>query len=98
LDAHHRLYYYQTLITGVIAIFAALGTVLATIWSARREIAASKEQTVVAQQIATAIRLQRRRVATESIAFHAMVDAAMDRVLTEAMEAEKIMQDLAATQ
>ena len=77
------LYDWQTLIAGALAVLAAGGgTIWATIKSASREIAASQPQTGVAQkQIETTVRLERRRAAREGFAFHAMVSAAMERVL-----------------
>jgi hypothetical protein len=85
------LYYYQTIVAGVLAVLAAGGTIWATIQSAKREIAASQAQTEVAQeQIATTLRLDRQRVARELYAFRAMVEAAMGRVIAEAREAREI--------
>jgi hypothetical protein len=85
------LYYYQTLVAGILAVLAAGGTVWATIQSANREIAASQAQTKVAQeQIATTLRLERQHVAREIYAFRAMVEAAMGRVIAEAKEAREI--------
>ena len=85
------LYDWQTLIAGILAIFAAAGTIWAAIRSAGREIRASQAQTAVAQkQIETTVRLERRRAASEALAFHAMLAAAMDRVLAEADWARKI--------
>ena len=83
--------HWQTLIAGVLAILAAVGTIWATIRSADREIAASQEQTGIArEQIATTLRLEQSRSARESYAFYATIWAAMERVLLEASEAEKI--------
>jgi hypothetical protein len=77
LDA---LDHWQTLFAGGLAVLAA--------W---RTIRTSQKQTVVAQkQIATTLRLDRRRVASEGYAFCAMLKAAMDRVLAEAAEAKDI--------
>jgi hypothetical protein len=82
--------HWQTLAAGILAVLAATGTIWATIRSASREISASQAQTAVAQQqIATTIRLERRRVAREDIAFHAMFEAAMGRVLADATAARK---------
>ena len=79
------LYDWQTLIAGVLAVLAAVGTIYATIRSADREIAASQEQTAVAQkQIETTVSLEQKRDADEASAFRAMLDAAMVRVLAEA--------------
>jgi hypothetical protein len=84
------LYDWQTLIAGILAIFAAAGTIWATIRSAGREIKASQAQTAVAQkQIETTVRLERRRAASEASAFHATLAAAMVRILTEADWAKK---------
>jgi hypothetical protein len=75
-------YNWQTLIAGVLAFAAGFGTVVATMIIARRqidaarveadrEIAASKEQTAVAEkQIETTVRLERERVASEIEAIH----------------------------
>ena len=85
------LYYYQTLVAGILAVLAAGGTIWATIQSANREIATSQAETKVAQeQIATTLRLERQRVARELYAFRAMVEAAMGRVIAEANEAREI--------
>ncbi len=85
------LYDWQTLIAGFLAVLAAAATIWLTVRSANREIAASQEQTAVAQrQIETTLRLERRRAAREGYAFHATIWAAMERVLLEASEAESI--------
>ena len=78
------LYDWQTLIAGVLAVVAAAGTIWATIGSANREIAAAQAQ------IATTLRLERRRVGREDYAFFAMLAATMDRVLAEADDAKSI--------
>jgi hypothetical protein len=78
------LYDWQTLIAGVLAIVAAVGTIWATIRSANREIAASQAQ------IAATRRLEQQRVARETFAFSAMLEAAMGRVIAEAGEAREI--------
>jgi hypothetical protein len=72
------LYDWQTLIAGIFAVGAAVGTILATVWSANREIKANKDQT------ATTVQLDRDRVAKEERAFYGMLEAAMARVLAEA--------------
>jgi hypothetical protein len=60
------LYDWQTLIAGILAVLAAVGTIRATISSANREIEASQAQTAVAQkQIETTVRLERERVSSE---------------------------------
>jgi hypothetical protein len=84
------LYDWQTLIAGVLAILAAGGTIWATIKSANREIAASQAQTDVAQQqIETTIRSEQDRVAKENVAFLAMLEAAMARVLADVAWAKR---------
>jgi hypothetical protein len=86
--------HWQTLAAGILAVLAATGTIWATIRSASREISASQAQTAVAQQqIATTIRLERRRVVREGYAFCAMLEAAMERVLVEAAEAKDLFED-----
>lgn len=94
--------HWQPLIAGFLAFVAGFGTVVATMVMARiqikaarvqadREIAASQDQTAVAQkQIETTIRLDERRVARERFAFQSMLVAAMGRVIAEAKEAREI--------
>ena len=79
------LYDWQTLIAGVLALLAALWTIRETVRSADREIAASQKQ------MDPTVRLEQRRAASEGYAFHAMLAAAMTRVLDEANEAEKLV-------
>jgi hypothetical protein len=95
--------HWQTLIAGGFALLAGFGTVVATMIIANRQIAASgeeakkviaatRDQTAVAQkQIVTTLRLERRRAASEGFAFHAMLLAAMKRVLEEADAAKKLV-------
>ena len=62
------LYDWQTLVAGILAVFAAVGTIWTTISSANREIEASQAQTAVAQkQIETTLRLERRRAASQGL-------------------------------
>jgi hypothetical protein len=107
------LYDWQTLIAGVLAggfaVLAAIGTIWVTRSTARRQIEAAREQAdrmvraareqtaVAQQQIATTLRLDRRRAASEGYAFHAMFNAAMSRVLTEAAEANDIFKVAGST-
>src|SRR5271166_1089022 len=92
------LYDWQTLITGILALIAALATIRATIKAANREISAAQEQTRVAQeqtrvaqeQIAVTVRVERQRIARESYAFFAMLEAAMGAVVEDIQEAERI--------
>ena len=85
------LYNWQTLIAGVLAVLAAWRTIRATTQSADREVKASQDQTAVARkEIETTVRLERQRLAREGYAFCAMLEAAMGRVLAEALEAKRI--------
>jgi hypothetical protein len=84
------LYDWQTLIAGVLAVLAAWRTIRATTKSADREVDASQAQIAVAkQQIETTIDLAQTRDAGEARAFHAMLAAAMTRVLAEAARARR---------
>ena len=86
-------YNWQTLIAGVLALLAGIGTVAATMLIARRQITASREETdrVIAatraqteatfKQTEATVRLEDLRKASEALAFHAMLEAAMARVL-----------------
>jgi hypothetical protein len=88
-------YDWQTLIAGFLAVFAAVGTIYATIRSAGREIAATQAQTAIAQrQIDTTLRLEQERVASEAHAFRAMLEAATVRVVAEAASARKAYPDI----
>jgi hypothetical protein len=83
--------HWQTLITGVLALVAGIGTIWATIASAQREIAANQAQTKVAQdQLATTLRLERRRILRDGHAFLAMVEAAMGSIIADVTEARVI--------
>jgi hypothetical protein len=96
------LYDWQTVIAGVFALAAGIGTVAAAIWAIRatrstareqidasrkdanRVIAATREQTAVAQkQIDTTVQLELTHDASEGSAFYAMLEAAMGRVVAE---------------
>jgi hypothetical protein len=89
------LFDWQTFIAGVLALVAAFGTVWVTRSIAKRQIDASREDahTVIAatreqtratfKQTETTVDLQQMRDASEALAFHAMLDAAMDRILSE---------------
>jgi hypothetical protein len=88
-------YDWQTLIAGVLALLAGFGTVAATMIIARRQIAASREEAdrVIAAtraQTEATVRLEDLRNASEALAFHAMLEAAMARVLTEAAWARSL--------
>ncbi|MFI5020888.1 MAG: hypothetical protein ACHQRJ_04445 [Alphaproteobacteria bacterium] len=83
--------HWQTLITGLLALLAALGTIWVTIRAANREISAAQDQTEVAQkQIATTLRLERRRLAREAHAFFTALEAAMGILLENIEGALKI--------
>jgi hypothetical protein len=93
---HDLFDHWQTLIAGVFALVAGLGTIWVTRSTAKRQIAAAhkeakeqiaaaREQTkVTADQTATTVQLERERHASEDRAFYAMLEAAMERVLAEA--------------
>ena len=95
------LYDWQTVIAGGLALLAGGLTVVVTMIIAHRQIAASREEAdrviaatrdqtkVTAEQTATTVRLEQDRVASEALAFSAMLDAAMVRVLNEVDWARK---------
>jgi hypothetical protein len=90
------LYDWQTVIAGVSTLVAAFGTVLGTMIIANRQIVASREEAdkvitatraqteATFKQTETTVRLELRRDASEALAFHATLAAAMTRVLAEA--------------
>jgi hypothetical protein len=85
------LYDWQTVIAGVLALAAGILTVVATMIIAHRQIKASREViTATRDQTETTIRLERERIASEAKAFHAMLAAAMTRVLDEAAWARQM--------
>jgi hypothetical protein len=87
--------HWQTIIAGVLALAAAVGTILVTrrianmqIAAARKQadrmVAAAREQTsVTAEQTSKTIYLARMRDAGEAAAFRTMLEAAMTRVIAE---------------
>jgi hypothetical protein len=87
--------HWQTVIAGVFALVAAFGTIVVTRRLANRQIAASREEAdrVIAatraqteatfKQTKTTVRLEQMRDASDALAFHAMLEAAMARVLAE---------------
>ena len=88
------LYDWQTLIAGVFALLAGFGTVWVTRHIANRQITASREEAdrVIAatrEQTETTVHLERQRVLSEASAFHAMLEAAMARVLAGGHGARK---------
>jgi hypothetical protein len=83
--------HWQTLITGALALAAGVGTVWATVKSANREIAAAQEQTKAARrQTAVTREIERRRIARERHAFHAMLEAAMGAVTEDVQAARQL--------
>jgi hypothetical protein len=83
--------HWQTLIAGFLAVLAAIGTVWTTINSANREIETAQEQTKAAQrQTAVTREIERRRIAREGYAFHAMLEAAMGAVIEDLEAARKL--------
>ena len=83
--------HWQTLITGVLALVAGVGTILVTIISAKREIAAASEQTKAAQKQTDAMRnIETNRIAREEDAFHTMLEAAMGAVIEDAQAARQL--------
>ena len=77
--------HWQTLITGLLALVAAVGTIIVTNQAANREISAAN------LQIADARRAERRNRAREGYAFAAMVDGAMDVLVAEVRQARKLI-------
>jgi hypothetical protein len=65
-------------------VVAGAGTIWVTIKSATREVTAAQEQTKAAQQQTAVTReIERRRIAREGYAFHAMLEAAMGAVIED---------------
>jgi hypothetical protein len=84
--------HWQTLIAGLLALAAGVGTVRATVKSADREVAAAREQTKAAQRQTAVVReIERRRIAREGYAFHAMLEAAMGVVIEDAEAASAVV-------
>jgi hypothetical protein len=95
------LYDWQTLVAGFLALLAAIGTIWATRSTASRQITAAREQAdrMVAaareqtratfKQTETTFDLEQMRNASEALSFHAMLEAAMARVLAEAAWARR---------
>jgi hypothetical protein len=104
------LYDWQTVIAGVLALVAALVTILATSLIASRQIAASREEAdrMVAaareqtratfKQTETTFDLEQMRNASEALSFHGMLAAATARVLAEAAWARKTFPQLMTPQ
>lgn len=95
------LYDWQTLAAGVLALLAAVGTIWVTRHIANKQIAASREEAdrvieatraqteATVKQTEVTVRLEDLRKASETLAFHAMLEAAMARVLAEAAWARR---------
>jgi hypothetical protein len=76
--------HWQTLIAGLLALAAGVITVVATMKSANREIAVAQEQTKAAQHQTEVMRENERRgIAREGYAFHAMLEAALRAVIED---------------
>jgi hypothetical protein len=83
--------HWQTLIAGLLALAAGVITVVATMKSANREIAVAQEQTKAAQHQTEVMRENERRgIAREGYAFHAMLEAAMGLVLDDVGAAREL--------
>ena len=87
---------FGTVVAAIWAIWATRSTAREQIDASHEEadrvIAATRDQTAVARkQIDETLRLERRRIAREGYAFHAMLAAAMKRVLAEADEAREFV-------
>lgn len=84
------LYYWQTLIAGILAVAAAIGTIRATGYFADREIEAASKQTIAAQkQTKVTLLLERRRLANESRAFLTALKSAVGMILDNVAECRK---------
>ena len=93
--------HWQTVIAGLLALGAAVWTIMATRTTAEEQIDASRKEAdgviaaardqikVTTEQTATTVRLERERDWSEAHAFRAMLEAAMTRVLAEADRAKK---------
>jgi hypothetical protein len=94
-------YDWQTLAAGLFALLAAVGTIRETRSTARKQIDTSGEDArkVIAathdlteatfKQSEATIHLEQQRKASEALAFHAMLKAAMARVLAQAALAQR---------
>lgn len=95
------LYDWQTLAAGILAVFAAVGTIRATIRSADREIAASQAQTAVAQkQIDTAAMERVLAEADEATAIfaaaHARLQSSMEAYRARRRFSKSVFSELRA--
>jgi hypothetical protein len=83
--------YWQTLIAGLLAILAAVGTIWATIRAANREVEAANRQIVTAQkQIDTTLNIDLRRTAYDAYAFLIALEAAADLVIDNVKKARSV--------
>lgn len=90
-----NLYDWQTLVTGLVALLAGIGTVWATIVSAKREVDAAQAQTKSAQdQTRAIVRADQRRTASEAYAFMSALDAAMVALLDDVAAARQLFGNL----
>jgi hypothetical protein len=94
---------WQTLVTGFLALAAAVLTVIGTMSAAKEQVdgttaAADRQVAAAHRQVQAMLHLERRRIARESYAFYALLNAAMDVVLTDVAEARRIFGGAATTQ
>jgi hypothetical protein len=99
----HLLFRWQTLITGLLALFAAALTVIGAISAAREQVdgaktAADRQVAAANRQVQAMLHVESRRIARESYAFFAMLNAAMDVVVADAGEALRLFGGASTTQ
>jgi predicted metal-dependent phosphoesterase TrpH len=94
--------HWQTLAAGLLALVAAVGAVLSTLAAANRQIKAANEaadrqitaaqgQTQASQRQTAVMReIERRRLAREGYAFHAMLEAASGSVIEDVEAARNL--------
>jgi hypothetical protein len=83
--------YWQTIIAGILAVLAAVGTIYFTNKAARSQVQAAREQTAAAkEQTKAGLRMERRRVAKQLFAFLHMLDAALAGVIDDIKAAREL--------
>jgi hypothetical protein len=82
--AHGWFYDWQTLIAGLLALLAGGGTVVGTLIASNHQVGTARRQTQDMRD------MERRRIASEGYAFHAMLEAAMGLVIKDVEAARKI--------
>jgi hypothetical protein len=80
-----ELWEWQTLIVGVLALIAGVGTILTTRHAAAEQVGAAQRQT---DEMRT---MERRRIVREAYAFYVMMDAATESVLADVEGARKMI-------